>query len=505
MCLNYSVHINPLVYRYANEIKDFTLGGELYKYHSYGELKGDALQAILNRGLVDKDFYAIQFNKLENFNNASKVFLYNNASYPLYIFFKCGVCSECTLEKKTDYESRLLLEARDFPYVVFFTLTYDNKHLPSLGLNRKHVSDSLKRFRIRLDRLMPSNDIHFRCFYVGEYGSRHGRPHYHGLLFFNRKLSYPELWKVKGIFYDRPQYLTGKDGRKLMKVWPFGFKRDFQECKDIHKSARYVSKYIMKSQIIDNRELASKGFVMDNFCRGPHQHGGLGCFNMSANKDIIAHSEDGKMRFLLGSKVCSCKVPACVLRKIFPSPSSHLAGAKLLFEELNTIVNACKSIVYDLHNRDYQTQYHELLHYVNEYSFLSRSLTVTPKMRRRLDCYHAIYNDYHKTFYPRSFIYKSEQQHSTRGIVCPIGVYVYTPEIQLTRVLLPRAYEIVQIFVNSLYDYNFYLQKVFEKSQFYSKFAANKFDAGEIRQLRAYIYENQYYKITGRQFVYELE
>lgn len=505
MCLNYSVHINPLVYRYANEIEDFTLGNKVYEYHGYSHLKSEALCEIQRLGLVDDDFHALQLNKLENFNYASRIRLNNNSTFPVYIFFKCGTCSECSLEKKTDYESRLLLEARDFPFCVFFTLTYDNAHLPRLGLHREHVSEFLKRFRIRIDRLLPTRDIHFRCFYVGEYGSRHGRPHYHGMLFFNKQLSYPDLHAVKQIFYDNKAYRQGAYGNFLCRVWPHGYKRDFKLCNDIHKSARYISKYIMKSQIIDNRELSAKGFVMDNFCRGPHRHGGLGCYNISAVKDIVEHSEDGRLRFRLGSKVASCKVPACIIRKLFPSPSSHLQNGKLLWEELNVIVNCCKSIVYDLHNRDYQTKYQELLHYLNEYSFLSRSLNVSPRMRKRIDCYIAIYHDYHKTFYPRNFIYKNKPQHNSCGIILPIGVYLYTPEIQFTRVLLPRAYEIVQIFVNSLYDYNYYLQKVLEKSQFYSKFADRKFDAGEIRQLRAWIYENQFYKITSNQFKYDLE
>ena len=56
------------------------------------------------------------------------------------------------------------------------TLTYEDKYLPPT-LQKTHLSGYLKRLRARLP------DTPVRFFGSGEYGEKHGRPHYHVILY----------------------------------------------------------------------------------------------------------------------------------------------------------------------------------------------------------------------------------------------------------------------------------------------------------------------------------
>lgn len=64
----------------------------------------------------------------------------------------------------------------------FLTLTYSDDYLPFAGqLVKQDVQLFIKRLRINLEREYDGKKV--RYYYVGEYGDRTGRPHYHVLLF----------------------------------------------------------------------------------------------------------------------------------------------------------------------------------------------------------------------------------------------------------------------------------------------------------------------------------
>lgn len=76
----------------------------------------------------------------------------------------------------------------------FFTLTYAPKWLPPGG---NLVPEDLKAFRLRLRYLLGGG---FRYYFVGEYGERSFRPHYHGVLFGVMPTldQLESAWSVKG-------------------------------------------------------------------------------------------------------------------------------------------------------------------------------------------------------------------------------------------------------------------------------------------------------------------
>lgn len=113
--------------------------------------------------------------------------LYDHAPF---VEVPCGKCAEC---RNTYYNSilqRCIVESQS-SYLYFVTLTYDNKHVPSITLpggqtiyysDYTHIQNMFKRMRANevIDR-----DYRYIC--VTDYGSAKNRPHFHLLIFVAKK------------------------------------------------------------------------------------------------------------------------------------------------------------------------------------------------------------------------------------------------------------------------------------------------------------------------------
>ncbi len=115
-----------------------------------------------------------------------------------HIQVPCGCCEECRIVRSSEFVQRCVMESIN-SHVYFFTLTYDNKHLPLFQFesvdeksgevnnyvipyaNFKDISDMFKR--IRTDLLRSGIDMPLRYAVVSELGAKRHRPHFHGLLF----------------------------------------------------------------------------------------------------------------------------------------------------------------------------------------------------------------------------------------------------------------------------------------------------------------------------------
>lgn len=92
----------------------------------------------------------------------------------------CGRCIGCRLDRAYQWSARCLHEAKMHPLNSFFTLTYDDQHVPAdFSVN---VRD-LQLFNKKLRRSQPQKIRFFAC---GEYGDTTLRPHYHSLYFNHR-------------------------------------------------------------------------------------------------------------------------------------------------------------------------------------------------------------------------------------------------------------------------------------------------------------------------------
>lgn len=92
--------------------------------------------------------------------------------------FPCGQCQNCRINKRRDWQSRLLLEAASHEYSAFVTLTFRDVGTPNF-LRRSDV----RSFVAAYAEIQP-----LRFFAVGEYGSKLGRAHYHIHIFCNRPI-----------------------------------------------------------------------------------------------------------------------------------------------------------------------------------------------------------------------------------------------------------------------------------------------------------------------------
>lgn len=95
--------------------------------------------------------------------------------------FPCGQCRNCRINRKRDWQARLLLEAATSRFSMFITLTLEVKSDgPYLTfVQKRDVQLFLKRLR------KACGEIRVRYLAVGEYGERAGRAHYHALMFFS--------------------------------------------------------------------------------------------------------------------------------------------------------------------------------------------------------------------------------------------------------------------------------------------------------------------------------
>lgn len=103
----------------------------------------------------------------------------------------CGSCPECLQRKRSEWSIRLEQELKHASSAWFVTVTYSDKHLPSMcdgelirGRNpHYHATLYKKDAQNWLKRLRKISKTKIRYYLVGEYGEKHHRPHFHILLF----------------------------------------------------------------------------------------------------------------------------------------------------------------------------------------------------------------------------------------------------------------------------------------------------------------------------------
>lgn len=88
--------------------------------------------------------------------------------------FPCGQCQNCRINKRRDWQARLLLEAACHENGIFLTLTNPDYGTPSV-LHPRY----LRAFVHAIREVVPA----VRHYGVGEYGTNTGRAHYHVHLF----------------------------------------------------------------------------------------------------------------------------------------------------------------------------------------------------------------------------------------------------------------------------------------------------------------------------------
>lgn len=259
--------------------------------------------------------------------------------YDLFILVGCGKCDMCRNKKSSEIVRRLQFHATAYVDTPFFvTLTYDDNHLPSDGVSRRHLQLFLKKLRHAY------KGITFA--YCSEYGSKTFRPHYHLLIWnvesndnvkmhaFYRACC--DAWTVDNrcvgagavVRRTRVGSLTAQQ-RGLVYI----------EKTDGKKALyKYVGKYITKGASVP----AGKN---KTFFQCSHNMGTLS----PQYNNMVEYLRHGLFStpFLLrtATDVCEYVIPSYFVNKILPSKSRQTYKSRVL---VNQWINDDKSFIHDV-------------------------------------------------------------------------------------------------------------------------------------------------------------
>lgn len=193
----------------------------------------------------------------------------------------CGKCLCCLSNKRSEWAFRLMQEYKRSSSAAFITLTYHTKFLPDQGVVKRHFQLFMKRLRKKsTDRL--------RYYAVGEYGTKHGRPHYHAIIF---------------NFQGNEKFLA--------KIWPFGI---VHIGKVNVRSVMYTTKYVIQCSD-QGKEKRNKPFALMS------RRYGLGAWYLT-DAMVAWHREDDRNYAIMdGVKV---RLPRYYKDKIWPTKSYHV-------------------------------------------------------------------------------------------------------------------------------------------------------------------------------------
>lgn len=221
---------------------------------------------------------------------------YSGYTISMFQLVPCGKCLLCHDTYCGELASRVSADMEYFSRSsrpLFVTLTYDENHLPADGMVSKR---ELQLFLKRLRKNAGWDTL--RYMYCGEYGSRHGRPHYH-LMLWNLPTEYETLSDCQ--FMIRMHAL-------LMKAWQY---RCIGRCLNIkiidmkknNKCSKYVAKYALKTRQ-KSKDDPKRGFI--GWSRGTKETKGLGRLWLEKHKTYITahyYNKNFKMIFRNGSAV----------------------------------------------------------------------------------------------------------------------------------------------------------------------------------------------------------
>ena len=151
---------------------------------------------------------------------------------PLKIAVPCGKCEACKRANRSDWFIRAVYEWKEHgcSNTFFYTLTYNNEHLPRFCgvpcFRKKDIQDFMKLLRVRLDKL----DIKCKFLCTCEYGELRNRSHYHILIYLSKECN--------------PYWLY----RFIRDSWKNGFVMPGANVGLVNSYAgiQYVTKYVTK-------------------------------------------------------------------------------------------------------------------------------------------------------------------------------------------------------------------------------------------------------------------
>lgn len=186
------------------------------------------------------------------------------------ILIPCGQCIGCRLDYSKQWALRIVSEASQWKDNWFFTLTYNDDHLPRISvvfddgttvINSTLIPDDIKKFLKDLRRYWKYHFDHdnIRFFCAGEYGAKTHRAHYHLCLF---NLPMPD-GALQPFFYNELHQQIYKCDI-IEKIWNKGIISVGQLT---FNSAAYVARYMLKKQKGESAALYDDYGIVPEFTR----------------------------------------------------------------------------------------------------------------------------------------------------------------------------------------------------------------------------------------------
>lgn len=196
--------------------------------------------------IINRRYKDMTFNEVVDYAELN----YGMVWPPDYIVdVPCGYCFSCQKSSNNQYRIRLMYEIRKWPpnTCLFVTLTFDDENL------MKYQDNPNKAVRLFLDRMRKRFGKQIRHWFIGEYGTKKGRPHYHGILFNVPR----ELSTVYSVAHPG-------DHPVVRELWQYGFVFVGYVS---DKTCSYITKYLTKSlngKKVRPRVISSHG-IGDNY------------------------------------------------------------------------------------------------------------------------------------------------------------------------------------------------------------------------------------------------
>lgn len=226
------------------------------------------------------------FNSTEKFEYARETWGLNHLPPDYILEVPCGYCYSCQKSVNNQYRIRLMYEIRRWSdkSCLFVTLTFDDPFL------RRFESDPNRAVRLFLDRMRKRYGKQIRHWFIGEYGTLHGRVHYHGILF-----------NVPPELRDCGPVTHPGDHLEIRSAWSYGhvfvgYVND--------KTCSYITKYLTKSingEKVRPRVITSKG-IGENYLE---------------SEDAALHKAGGKLQPLMHLNGFPQAMPRYYYNKIF--------------------------------------------------------------------------------------------------------------------------------------------------------------------------------------------
>lgn len=214
----------------------------------------------------------------------------------------CGKCLPCLSNRRNDWSFRLEQELKRSSGAAFITLTYHPKFYPDDGVRKDH-------FQLFMKRLRKAYGKKLRYYAVGEYGTKHGRAHYHAILF-----NYSH-----GDSFVRSAWST-RAGE------PYGI----VDVKSVNvKRIRYITKYVVQNGSRPDKRL-NPGFALMS------RSFGLGLWYLTDS--MVAWHRSGDKNFVVRDGVKE-RLPRYFKKFIWPHKEDAERVSKTSIEQAEKIIN----------------------------------------------------------------------------------------------------------------------------------------------------------------------